>query len=306
MPEAVVRAVDNVDVEIRQGETVALVGESGSGKSTIALSIMKLVSHPGRIIDGRILYKGQDLIRLSDDEMIKTRTSEISMVFQDPMSYLNPVLRVGDQIAEAITAHQSLTRNQAHERVIDLLRMVRIPEPDKVYANYPHQLSGGMRQRVLIAMALSCNPSLLIADEPTTALDVTVQRQILRLIQDLKNKINISLFLITHDLGIVAGVADTVYVMYCGEIIEKGDLLSIYDEPKHPYTKGLLESTLSIGTFKENLVAMKGSIPDMINPPPACRFHPRCPYAMEICNQRKPTFIKVGEQHHVSCWLYNS
>lgn len=302
----VIKAVDGVDLKISPNEAVGLVGESGCGKTVTALSIMRLVPiPPGRFIDGEIIYRDKNILKLTEDEMINVRGNEISMVFQDPMTFLNPVMKVGDQITEVINQHQELKKEEAKDKAKEALKLVRIPDPEKVYDYYPHQLSGGMRQRALIAMALSCNPSLLIADEPTTALDVTIQRQILNLIQKIRNEFGTSLLLITHDLGIVAEVVDRVYVMYIGKIMEHANVFSLYEKPKHPYTKGLLKAVLSIDEFKEKLVTIGGMIPDPLNPPLGCKFHPRCPEAIYICKRQEPPMMEIEDNHFVSCWLYH-
>ena len=301
----IVKAVDDVDLRIDNGRSVGLVGESGCGKTMTALSIMRLVPRPGRIISGKILFKDRNLLDLGEKEMRDIRGKQISMVFQDPMTYLNPVMKVKDQIAEVILLHQSESKRKAKEKkVIEVLKKVRIPSPSKVAEYYPHQLSGGMRQRILIAMALSCNPALLIADEPTTALDVTVQAQVLNLIKDLKKETGISLLLITHDLGIVADICDEVNVMYAGKIVEHADVFKLYENPLHPYTQGLLSSALSIDEFKETLTTIEGSVPDLINPPQGCRFNPRCKLARDNCRQKVPLPIEIELGHTVSCCLY--
>ena len=304
--QGVVKAVDGVNLRIMKGEAVGIVGESGCGKSTLALSILRLIqSPPGKIVDGEINFKRNNIVKLKEKEIESIRGREISMIFQDPMTYLNPVMKIGDQIKEVIVKHQGITSKEATKKVLDSLKMVNIPDPDKIYRYYPHQLSGGMRQRVLIATALVCNPSLIIADEPTTALDVTIQKQILCLIRDVMLNMDTSLLLITHDLGIVAFLVDYVYVMYAGKIVESADIYSIYEKPKHPYTKGLLSSVLSIDETKEELKSIKGTIPDLFDPPSGCRFHPRCQEAMDICKMKEPQPIKVGENHEVFCWLYS-
>jgi oligopeptide/dipeptide ABC transporter ATP-binding protein len=303
----VVKAVDGVSLKVQKQEAIGVVGESGSGKSVTALSIMKLVpSPPGKIIHGEILYKGEDILPYSERDMISIRGKEISMVFQDPLTYINPVLRIDDQIAEAIRIHQGKTKKEAQDEVVDVLKRVNIPSPREVAKSYPHQLSGGMRQRVLIAIAISCNPSLLIADEPTTALDVTIQAQILELIKELRQELDTSLMLITHDLGIVAEVCDRVYVMYAGQIVEQADIFLLFEDPKHPYTTGLLKSALSIDEFRKELFILEGNVPSLIDPPSGCRFHPRCPHAMPICKQETAILTPEGNSGRtVACWLYN-
>jgi len=287
---------------------VGLVGESGCGKTMTAFSIMRLVPPPGKIVRGDIWLSDQkeriDLTKVSEEEMMKVRGEKVSMVFQDPMTYLNPVMKISDQIAEAIVLHQQVSRSEARTRVIELLKKVRIPIPSTVAQYYPHELSGGMRQRALIAMAISCNPNLLIADEPTTALDVTVQAQVLELIKQLKHEMRMALMLITHDLGIVADICDKVCVMYAGRIVEEGNVFDIYREPAHPYTTGLLKSTLSIDEFKETLVTIEGTVPDLTNLPSGCRFRPRCTQVSSRCQETHPPMIDVKKGHKVSCWLY--
>jgi oligopeptide/dipeptide ABC transporter ATP-binding protein len=298
----VVKAVDGVSLKIRRGESVGLVGESGCGKTMTALSFLRLLPIPGKIVGGRILFDGLDLAALPESQMREIRGSRISMVFQDPMTFLNPVLTAERQIGETIKRHQMVSDSEVEEKVVTLLEKVGIANPRATKDYYPHQLSGGMRQRILIATAISCNPSLLIADEPTTALDVTVQAQILELLRTLVNELNASLLLITHDLGVVAEICDSVYVMYAGKIVEHGDVYSVFEEPKHPYTVGLLKSVLSIDEFKKDLSTIEGVVPNLINPPSGCRFHPRCPHVMNICRNKEPK-LDSGE-HQVSCFLY--
>ena len=299
-----VKAVDGIDLTIPRQKAVGLVGESGCGKSATALSIMRLLpSPPSKILDGKVLFKGKDLIKLSEKELREIRGKEISMVFQDPMTFLNPVLKIGDQIGETILEHQPVKKADVKEKVVELLEHVGIPGARDVVDYYPHQLSGGMRQRVLIAMALSCNPSLVIMDEPTTALDVTIQRQILELIKDLIKDYDMSLMLITHDLGVVAEICDYIYIMYAGRILEQADVYTIFEAAKHPYTRGLLASALSIEEHREKLVGLDGSVPDLMAPPPGCKFHPRCSHAKDACRAEEPPLMELESGHFVRCWL---
>ena len=302
----IIKAVDGVSLEIEKDQVIGLVGESGCGKTVTALSVMRLVPDPpGKIVDGRVLFKGIDLLGLSSEEMCNIRGKEISMVFQDPLTFLNPVLKIGDQIGEVLELHQGLQRSETHQKVVEMLDLVRIPSPTTVVDSYPHQLSGGMRQRVLIAMALACNPSLLIADEPTTALDVSIQRQILALMHDIRRHLGTALLLITHDLGIVAELCDKVYVMYAGQVVEYADVFRLFENPLHPYTIGLLRSVLSIDTLKKELVTLDGSVPDLSRPPSGCRFHPRCNRAEAICQDKCPELVEAAPEHHVRCWFTN-
>lgn len=294
-----IKAVDGVNLHVLEGEAVGLVGESGCGKTMTAHSIMRLVPMPpGAIEDGHIWFGSIDLLSLSEHEMRNFRGQKIAMIFQDPMTYLNPVMKIEKQIGEVILHAPN------EKTTIEILESVGIPEPAKVAKAYPHELSGGMRQRVLIAIAMANNPPLLIADEPTTALDVTVQAQILDLIRAIKEKRGTSLLLITHDLGIVAEMCDRVYVMYAGNIVESADVFSTFEDPLHPYTQGLLRSALSIAEFRENLETIEGTVPDLLNPPSGCRFHNRCPKAMPICRKTEPPLIESRARRQVSCWLY--
>jgi oligopeptide/dipeptide ABC transporter ATP-binding protein len=303
----VVKAVDGVSLHVDAKEAVGLVGESGCGKTMTAFSILRLIpSPPGRIVEGRALLRDKDLLQLPKDEMRRIRGREIGMVFQDPMTYLNPVMSISEQMTEVLVEHQRMPAAQAKQRAIELLEHVQVPSPEKVINYYPHQLSGGMRQRVLIAMAMSCHPSLLIMDEPTTALDVTVQAQILRLIKTIRKDFSSSVLMITHDLGIVAEVCDRVYVMYAGKIVESADVHAIIQRPRHPYTVGLLNSVLRIDQYKEILPAITGVVPDLINPPLGCRFHPRCQSVMDICREEHPPTFMVEPGHFVNCWLYEN
>lgn len=305
--DGVVPAVDDVSFYIKPGETLGVVGESGCGKSVTSVSILGLVPNPpGRILEGsKILFGGRNLLELSEKEMRKIRGNDISMIFQEPMTSLNPVFRVGNQICEAIMLHQKLNKGQAREKAIEMLKLVGIPRPEKVVDDYPHSLSGGMRQRAMIAMALSCNPKLLIADEPTTALDVTIQAQILELMNNLKNEINASVMLITHNLGVVADTCQRIIVMYAGKVVEEGDVYSIFEDPKHPYTQGLLRSIPSIEIKQDKLDSIPGVVPNPLNMPRGCRFEPRCQKAMEVCREKQPDITALGEERTVRCFLYN-
>jgi oligopeptide/dipeptide ABC transporter ATP-binding protein len=351
----VVRALEGVDLDIYKGETLGLVGETGCGKSVTSLSIMRLVPDPpGRIVEGQILFKGEDLLRKSEEEMQRIRGEKITMVFQDPMTFINPVLTIGDQVSEVIMLHQDLTteaiqtkideiqekidqidpssgdRQRLMERMKELealkehppkpskretkkaalhktiatLRLVQMPYPEKVIKQYPHELSGGMRQRAIIAIALSCNPDLLIADEPTTSLDVTIQAQILALLSELKKKIGASILIITHDMGIVAETCNRVGVMYAGYIIEISETKTLFREPMHPYTKGLLRAIPKLHKEVKDLEIITGSVPNLIYPPPGCRFHPRCAFKMDICDKSVPPLVEVKAGHSVACFLF--
>jgi oligopeptide/dipeptide ABC transporter ATP-binding protein len=308
--DGVVRAVDGVNFEVYPGEVLGIVGESGCGKSVTSLSIMRLISKPGRVDEGEILLDGEDLLRMPEDEMIKVRGNRISMIFQQPQTALNPVFKVGDQLSEVLNVHQDLGKEAGWKRAVQLLKMVGVPDPERRAEAYPHELSGGMAQRVMIAMALACVPELLIADEPTTALDVTIQAQILDLMRDLRREMGTSVILITHDLGVVAEMAERVAVMYAGEIVEQTDVNSLFDEPLHPYTQGLIGSIPVLGEIKERLDVIPGSVPNLINLPVGCRFAPRCQarfkYGLNICTEVKPDLTEVKQGHLVRCWLYQS
>lgn len=299
-----VQAVRGVSFDLHKGETLAIVGESGCGKSVTSQSIMRLIpTPPGRITSGSILFKDQDLTKLSEKKMRDIRGADISMIFQDPMTALNPTLRVGEQIAENIMQHENISKEKAKEKAFEMLELVGIPNPKERLKQYPHEFSGGMRQRIVIAMALVCSPEVLIADEPTTALDVTIQAQILELFKDIQQKTDVSIVLITHDLGVVAQVADRVAVMYAGKIVEIGTRRDIFYTPQHPYTKGLLRSVPRLDLYESELVPIAGSPPDLFAPPSGCSFAPRCPYVMEVCDRMYPTSTKLKESHQVHCWL---
>jgi peptide/nickel transport system ATP-binding protein len=302
--DGIVRAVDGVSFTVMPGEVLGIVGESGSGKSVSMMTVMQLINDPNAEFEGEVLYKGRDLMTLSRDEMRDVRGAEVAMIFQDPMTSLNPVYRVGWQIEEQLRAHEPLNRRQAHRRAIDLLGAVGIPQPQARVDDYPHQFSGGMRQRVMIAMALSCNPDLLIADEPTTALDVTIQAQILELLKRLKADFGSAVVLITHDMGVVADIADTINVMYAGQIVERGSKRQLFRDPQHPYTWGLLGSIPRLDRPKpRRLVAIQGQPPSMVNPPSGCRFGPRCPHRFGACVNDPPLEPRAGEDHLDRCWL---
>ena len=308
-----VRAVDGVDLQIARGETLSVVGESGCGKTVTAMTVLKLIAMPpGRIVEGSILWKGRDLVPLGPNEMQQIRSKEIAIVFQEPMTSLNPVYTVGDQIAEVVRLHQGLNRRDAVDKAIEMLRLVHVPAPERRVHEYPHQLSGGMRQRVMIAMALACSPELLIADEPTTALDVTIQAQILDLLAEMKDKLGMAIMLITHAMGVVAEVAQRVVVMYAGRVVEEAPVEELFARPLHPYTQGLIRSIprldrsarSSSGGRKRRLDAISGTVPSLITPPPGCRFAPRCTFATAACTEAVPELRDVGGGHKVACILY--
>ncbi len=303
--EGVARAVDGVSFHIRPHHTLGLVGESGCGKSVTSLSIMRLIPQPpGRIVEGEILFEGTDLARLSEKEMRAIRGNEISMIFQEPMSSLNPVYTVGDQIVEAIVLHQKVSREEARKRAIEMLKRVGIPSPETRVDEYPHQLSGGQRQRVMIAMALSCNPALLIADEPTTALDVTIQAQILELLKGLQQDFGMAILLITHDLGVIAETAHRVVVMYAGIVVEEADVVPLFEDPKHPYTRGLLDSIPKLTRKTSRLATIPGTVPNPLEHVPGCPFANRCSFVMDVCRVQMPRLAEVAPGHAVRCHLY--
>jgi peptide/nickel transport system ATP-binding protein len=311
----IVRALDGINFEIRKGETLGLVGETGSGKSVTALSLVRLVPDPpGKIDGGEILLDGEDILQKSEKEMRDFRGRVVAMIFQDPSTFLNPVITIGDQISETIIAHQAVEgepnlsraefKKKAREKTLQLLKMVRMPDAEGALKKYPHELSGGMRQRAIIAIAIACKPQLLIADEPTTALDVTIQAQILDLLSDLKKEVGSSILMITHDLGIVAETCDRVAIMYAGNIVEVASTKMIFENPQHPYTQALLRAIPRITESREELTSIEGSIPNLINPPSGCRFHPRCPFVMDKCSKEKPQLLQTEDQHFVACFLY--
>jgi oligopeptide/dipeptide ABC transporter ATP-binding protein len=306
--DGVVKAVDGVDFYLNRGEVLGLVGESGCGKSVTSHSIMRLIGQPGKIVSGEVWFDGRDLTKLSEGEMRRIRGNRISMIFQQPTSCLNPVFKVGDQVAEVLNIHQSLGKEKGWARATELLKMVGIPEPEKRAYAYPHEMSGGMAQRVMIAMALACVPELLIADEPTTALDVTIQAQILSLMRNLHQNMETSIILITHDLGIVAEMCKRVAVMYAGRIVEQTDARTLFKDPQHPYTRGLIGSVTVLGVVKSELEVIPGSVPNLIDLPPGCRFAPRCrarlEHHLEKCVVEEPPLFSVGRDHTARCWLY--
>ncbi|MDC3414404.1 ABC transporter ATP-binding protein [Terrihalobacillus insolitus] len=299
-----VKAVRGVTFHLNKGETLAIVGESGCGKSVTSSSIMGLIpSPPGKIVNGSIMYKGKDLTKATDKEMRKIRGVDISMIFQDPMTALNPTLTIGTQLVEGLKHHKTLSNNEARKQAIAMMHLVGIPNPEERMKQYPHQFSGGMRQRIVIAIALICEPELLIADEPTTALDVTIQAQILDLFGRIQEQLGVSIILITHDLGVVAKIADRIAVMYAGKIIETGTKREIFYHAQHPYTKGLLHSVPRLDLKEAKLIPIDGTPPDLFSPPIGCPFTARCPYAMEVCDKVYPTHSKISDSHHVECWL---
>jgi oligopeptide/dipeptide ABC transporter ATP-binding protein len=303
--KGVVKAVDGNSFSLKEGQTLGIVGESGCGKSITAMSILNLIEKPGKIVKGSIKFNGEELVGIADKKMRTYRGNEISMIFQEPMTSLNPVFRIGEQIGESLKLHQGMNKKEATDKAIELLNLVGIPRAEKVVRDYPHQLSGGMRQRVMIAMALACNPKVLIADEPTTALDVTIQAQILSLMNDLQKKTNTAIMLITHDLGVVAQMAHDVLVMYSGKIVESSSAVEIFDNPKHPYTVGLLQSIPNLEEDRERLNSIEGIVPNPFELPEGCYFAPRCKHVMDRCRKEQPEDYTVGENHTVKCFLYD-
>ncbi|MDI9260351.1 ABC transporter ATP-binding protein [Alicyclobacillus sendaiensis] len=302
--QATVKAVDGIDIEVDRGQVVCIVGESGCGKSMTSLSIMRLVPRPyGKIVGGQILFDGRDLLQLSDREMADLRGSEIAMIFQEPMTALNPVLSIGTQISEVLVRHRGVPKREALDRAVEMLKFVGVPRAEQIVREYPHQLSGGMRQRVMIAMAMICEPKLLIADEPTTALDVTIQAQVLDLMKKMRRETNTSIILITHDLGVVADMADHVVVMYAGQVVESVDADTLFSEPKHPYTRALMESIPSLDEDKDVLYSIPGTVPSAANFPKGCRFAERCPIAKPSCFEKMPELREVAPGHWVRCDL---
>lgn len=302
--DGTVKAVDQVSINIAKGETLGLVGESGCGKSTVGLSILRLIRRPGQIVSGEIWFENQNLLSLDEEEMRKIRGRKISMIFQDPTASLNPVFKVGDQIAEAVELHQGLEGEQSTQKVIEMLELVGITGAEERYKSYPHELSGGMRQRVMIAMALSCNANLLISDEPTTSLDVTIQAQILDLMSRLKDELDVSILLITHDLGLVAEYSDKVAVMYAGKLAEYSDVITVFKKPRHPYTVALMQSIPRVDIKLDHITPIPGFVPSLVDPPSGCRFHPRCTHAMPVCKTEEPHKFELNPGHIVYChWV---
>lgn len=302
--EGVVPAVDGVDITIREGETVGIVGESGCGKSVTSLTAMRLT--PGKVVEGSIAFDGKDLLSLSEEEMRAIRGNEMAMIFQEPMTSLNPVFTIGEQIGEAVRIHMKLNKRKAKERAIEMLKLVGIPMPEHIVDEYPHQLSGGMRQRVMIAMAMACNPKLLIADEPTTALDVTIQAQILDLMRELKANHHTAIMMITHDLGVVAEMCDRVIVMYSGKVVEETDVVTLFTNPAHPYTQGLMKSIPTMNADEHRLYSIKGNVPVPGSLQVGCAFAPRCEFAMDVCGQKAPQLEEIQSGHFSRCWLHTS
>lgn len=303
--KGIVPAVDGVDITVKRGEAVGLVGESGCGKSMTAMSVMQLLKYPGRVVEGEILVDGEDLLKKTKKEMDEIRGNKVSMIFQEPMTSLNPVYTIGKQVSEAILTHEKVSKEEAKQRAIEIFRKVGIPEPEKRYNVYPHQLSGGLRQRVMIGMAMVCNPMLMIADEPTTALDVTIEAQILYLMNQLQKEQGTAIVMITHNLGVVAESCDYVYVMYAGKIMEEAPVKELFKNPMHPYTFGLMNSIPKMTESKEHLYTIPGLVPNLLHLPQGCRFCPRCDKAMKICTMYQPDLYETEDGHKVRCFLYN-
>jgi oligopeptide transport system ATP-binding protein len=303
--EGIVRAVDGASFDVYPGKTLGIVGESGCGKSVSVLSVMRLIPQPpGKIVDGDVVFEGQNLIKMSDDEIRRIRGNKIAMIFQDPMTSLNPVLTIGRQIQESLELHMGMNRDESRKRAAELLELVGIPEADARLDDYPHQFSGGMRQRAMIAMSLACNPRLLIADEPTTALDVTIQAQIVELVKRLRDEIGMAIIWITHDLGVVAGLADRMMVMYAGHVVEEAPVKEVYADPRHPYTLGLIGSLPRLDELRQDrLTSIEGLPPDLIALPPGCPFEPRCVYSIDKCREVRPQLEPVGPRHRIACWV---
>jgi len=302
--EGIIRAVDGVDLRLEQGETLGVVGESGSGKSVTAYSLLRLISYPGRVVDGEVLFRGENLLEKSPEEMKSIQGNKIAMIFQEPMTSLNPVFTIGRQVMEPLIYHKDYSAAEARREAMNLLKLVGIPSAETRIDEYPHQLSGGMRQRVMIAMALACRPELLIADEPTTALDVTIQAQILNLMRRLQKEFGMAIMLITHNLGVVAQMVNRVVVMYAGQVVESGEVERIFDRPAHPYTAGLLGSIPKLNERRDRLQVIEGTVPNPSQMPEGCRFHPRCSKMMDECQQEPPPLIRTEPGHEVRCWLY--
>ncbi|MCC0684786.1 ABC transporter ATP-binding protein [Clostridioides sp. ZZV15-6383] len=302
--KGIVKSVNGVSFNINEGETIGIVGESGCGKSVTAMSLMKLLP-TSKIEGGEIIFQGKDILKMNENELMGIRGNEISMIFQEPMTSLNPAFTVGNQIIEGIMLHQDLSKEEAKKKVIDMIKLVEIPRAEEIYNSYPHELSGGMRQRIMIAMALSCNPKLLIADEPTTALDVTIQAQVLDIMKNIKEKLNTSIMMITHDLGVIAEMCDKVIVMYAGKIIEVAEVVELFKNPKHPYTIGLLKSKPTLGENKEKrLYSIPGQVPNPIGIPDSCYFSDRCEKVCDKCRTQTPPLIELNNGHSIACWLY--
>jgi len=309
LERGVVKAVDGVDFEMKKGEILGLVGETGCGKSVTALSILRLISSPGKTVEGKVIFEGEDLLKKSGEEMRRIRGTKIAMIFQDPHTSLDPVFTIGYQIAEPIELHQVIEQHlisaeEVPRKVIEMLKLVGIPDPEQRVTEYPHQFSGGMKQRAMIGMMVSCNPSMLIADEPTTAVDVTIQAQILDLMRELRRKLGTSILIITHNLGVIVEMCDRVAVMYAGNIVEQADTLTLFESPKHPYTSALLAAVPKVGVERRDLETISGMVPSLINPPPGCKFHPRCSHAMDICRKKFPETVETEKGHLVNCHLY--